>query len=426
MVNFSAYVFHMRQTLAGHPVIANFHQLLVGRPVLTNFRQMLVGHPVLTFSVFGTVGIYIYYRSYVVCRPTLHCQQGTIFHSLLDRLAIVKEEYRPTFWCWEPRLQTILASVVRHTLPDIEYAREVFTFKDGGQVGLDWSSEEVEDLAKPIVLILPGLTGSSHSEYVRSFVNIARDEVGARCVVFNFRGRGGMTLKSPRTYCAANSDDLSEIIDHIKEEYPQAPLLAVGISLGGIILGNYLTDQQEMARSKLLAAMLVSVCYDTHEGCKSLEKPGLNLMLNRHLANCLVDSIKEMKHQFESTDTWDLDLVFSSRTIREFDARFTTQMFGYNSVSEYYEAARLHGKIQDIKVATLALNAEDDPFQPGDSIPYNGAQKSTHVAILTTKYGGHIGFMEGTIPSRYFYSDRVFSQYLKAVFSNQDLIKQYV
>ena len=33
-------------------------------------------------------------RSYVVCRPTLHCQQGTIFHSLLDRLAIVKEEYR--------------------------------------------------------------------------------------------------------------------------------------------------------------------------------------------------------------------------------------------------------------------------------------------------------------------------------------------
>ena len=50
-------------------------------------------------------------------------------------------------------------------------------------------------------------------------------------------------------------------------------------------------------------------------------------------------------------------------------------MFGYGSVSEYYAAARLHSKIQDIKVATLALNAEDDPFQPGDSIPYQGAEK---------------------------------------------------
>ena len=55
--------------------------------------------------------------------------------------------------------------------------------------------------------------------------------------------------------------------------------------------------------------------------------------------------------------------------------RFTVRMFGYKSVDEYYEAARLHPKIKNIKVPTLALNAEDDPFQPGDSIPYIGAQK---------------------------------------------------
>ena len=50
----------------------------------------------------------------------------------------------------------MLASVVRHTLPDIEYTREVFTVKDGGQVGLDWTRDEGADLSKPIVLILPG------------------------------------------------------------------------------------------------------------------------------------------------------------------------------------------------------------------------------------------------------------------------------
>ena len=109
---------------------------------------------------------------------------------------------------------------------------------DGGEVGLDWISPdgEVADNA-PIVLFLPGLTGDSQSEYIKSFVNIARWRLKARCVVFNFRGRGGHDLKTPRTYCASNSEDLASVIDHIKATYPDAPVLALGVSLGGIILG---------------------------------------------------------------------------------------------------------------------------------------------------------------------------------------------
>ena len=90
---------------------------------------------------------------------------------------------------------------------------------------------------------------------------------------------------------------------------------------GGIILGNYLAEKGENARSKLLAAILISVCFDTFEGTKSLETPGLNRMLNRHLANALVESIKEVKHHFESNKMWNLEQVFSSTTVREFDNR---------------------------------------------------------------------------------------------------------
>ena len=51
------------------------------------------------------------------------------------------------------------------------------------------------------------------------------------------------------------------------------------------------------------------------------------------------------------------------------------------------------------QVPTFAINAEDDPFQPEDSIPKTQAESSSHVAILTTKYGGHVGWLEGWIPS---------------------------
>ena len=127
--------------------------------------------------------------------------------------------------------------------------------------------------------------------------------------------------------------------------YPEAPLLALGVSLGGIILGNYLADEGEKAKERLAAAMLVSVCFDTFRGCESLERKGLNLMLNRHLAGCLVQSIKDAQEHFAQSNLWDLDHVFSSKTIREFDERFTCPQFGFSGYREYYTHAR-------IKVAT--------------------------------------------------------------------------
>lgn len=388
--------------------------------LVNHMQQFYHENPMLVVSTFMLAVTYIYYSLAVVSMPTLHCRKDTALHSLLDSLSIMHEAYRPTFWCWEPRLQSMLASFIRQTIPDIKYRRELFSFSDGGEVGLDWMKKVDGGPEQAIVLLLPGITGSSQSEYMK--VNVACDEARARCVVFNFRGRGGLGLKSPRTYCAANSDDLSEILDHLKLNYPDAPVVAVGISLGGIILGNYLTDQGEAAREKMLAAMLISVCFDTFEGTKSLETPGLNLLLNRHLATTLVESIKEVKGHFEKNKAWDLEQVFSSKTVREFDSRFTSKMFGYKSVAEYYGACRLHSKVEAIKVPTLAINAEDDPFQPGDSIPTEGASKSSHLAILATKYGGHVGFMEGWMPNGYFYSDRVFSQYIQAVVSNKDML----
>ena len=136
------------------------------------------------------------------------------------------------------------------------------------QAGLDWHGEvDEENSQQPIVLILPGffyllfnsalnfwwwldvklnftslsmytccflnehflvgLTGSSQSEYVKTFVTVAKEEVnfscgwvkilecnfqvGARCCVFNYRGRGGVSLASPRTYCASDPSDLGEV-----------------------------------------------------------------------------------------------------------------------------------------------------------------------------------------------------------------------
>lgn len=71
--------------------------------------------------------------------------------------------------------------------------REVLDLPDGGQLALDWLEDGCASNS-PILLILPGLTGSSQAEYIRCLVK-AVNRSGFRTVVFNNRGLGGIQLK---------------------------------------------------------------------------------------------------------------------------------------------------------------------------------------------------------------------------------------
>lgn len=80
-----------------------------------------------------------------------------------------------------------------YDVPCFASLREVFPLSDGGEVGLDWMRTEFA-ADSPIIIILPGLTGGSQEEYVKSLVLSAKAR-GIRTVVFNNRGLGGVELK---------------------------------------------------------------------------------------------------------------------------------------------------------------------------------------------------------------------------------------
>lgn len=103
-------------------------------------------------------------------------------------------KFWPTFWCVESRAQTVFASLLRQqVLPELKYRRELLTLKDGGEVALDWTDYDCQE-DSPVVLILPGLTGASQSEYIKCLVTAA-GTIGTRVAVFNNRGLGGVPLK---------------------------------------------------------------------------------------------------------------------------------------------------------------------------------------------------------------------------------------
>lgn len=126
----------------------------------------------------------------------------------------------------------------------------------------DETSHKKDDNTLPIVLLLPGLTGCSKQTYIMHLVKRVKEK-GYRCVVFNYRGYGGANVLTPRTFCAANTEDLEFVVKHIKAEYPNAPLMATGLSLGGMILFNYIA--RNGSKCGLIGAMIISVAWNVDE-----------------------------------------------------------------------------------------------------------------------------------------------------------------
>ena len=143
------------------------------------------------------------------------------FSDQLFLILIIKERWvQVIFMFYEKNTQYIFYK----TFVCFSLKIQVLKLSDGGEVCLDWTNPTSVNEKSPICLFLPGyihiikffklimncnllfifmfvgLTGDSQSEYIKSFVNIGRRNLGARCVVFNFRGRGGHVLKTPRTY----------------------------------------------------------------------------------------------------------------------------------------------------------------------------------------------------------------------------------
>uniref|UniRef100_A0A3Q4I1B7 Phospholipase ABHD3 n=1 Tax=Neolamprologus brichardi TaxID=32507 RepID=A0A3Q4I1B7_NEOBR len=363
----------------------------------------LVTDSISTIFILSIVLKFKYFK-FKYWQPALVCSEA--FSAFLYKhCPVVAERFSPTPWCWGGRLQTLVFAVLK-SRPPVSYRNELIRTVDGGQISLDWLDNQAsvtypESSTRPTVLILPGITGNSQQSYVLHAISQATRH-GYRCVVFNNRGLGGEELLTPVTYCAANTSDLECVVQHVKGLYPSAPVLGAGVSLGGMVLLNYLACKR--TESGLVAGITISVPWDALKFSSSMEEPLNWLLFNRHITKSLHQILNRHRKILEKVV--DVDYVLKARSIREFDERFTSLMFGYSSCMDYYRDASPGKKLPNTKNYISIFVVYMDPF------PVSVVQDLPNVALVLTAHGGHIAFLQGFFPLGESYMERLFGQFV--------------
>ena len=257
------------------------------------------------------------------------------------------------------------------------------------------------DCSGPVVLVLHGLEGSSDSPYARGMLAAIHSH-GWRGVIMHFRGCSGELNRLPRSYHSGDTDDLQTVVELLRARDDE-PAAAIGYSLGGNVLLKWLGEHG--AGAPLEAAAAVSVPYTLALAANRLAR-GLSRIYQRRL----IDDLRAKLHRkfADGTSPIDLDRADSSRDFWEFDDRVTAPLHGFRNVEDYYTRSSSRQYLRHIRIPTLMIHAEDDPFMTPEVLPTRD-ELSSSIRLEVSAHGGHVGFVHGPAPwrPRYWLEERI-------------------
>ncbi len=301
--------------------------------------------------------------------------------------------FNPAWWCPGRHTQTIFARYFR-PVPRLKMNRKRLETPDNDFLDIDLLEGSPPEA--PLVIILHGLEGSSRAPYVLSFMSEIRKRNWPAAAV-NFRGCSGEANRLKQTYHSGKTEDLDFLVHYFHKSEPRRKIYLVGFSLGGNIVLKWLGEQKESARGKVHKAVAVSVPYDLVEAARLMDQGFNRQVYTRKLLSTLKAKALHKERRFAGI--LDRNKVKRCKTFKVFDREVTAKLNGFKDEMDYWvHSSSLH-YLANIRVETLLIHAEDDPFFPGKLFPFEAAQKNAaHLNVLMTSRGGHLGFVGGATP----------------------------
>ena len=299
-------------------------------------------------------------------------------------------------------MQTIYARKLARRCP-VQYRRERWATPDGDFIDLDWTPGAAA--ANKLLVLFHGLEGGSRSHYALSLMHSAQHR-GWRGLVPHFRGCGGEINRLARAYHSGDTAEIDWILRRLKRENPECEIYVVGVSLGGNMLLKWLGEQADSATCAIVkAAVAVSAPVDLHAAAALLDFGYRRAIYTRRFLRSLREKVlaKISRHELDIAPT----AMHACSTFRQFDDIYTAPMHGFKDADDYWARASSKPWLKNIRVPTLMINAQNDPFLPASALPRDD-EVSDSVTLNFPNFGGHVGFVSGSFPgSLDWLSDRI-------------------
>ena len=295
--------------------------------------------------------------------------------------------YRAPWWLPGGHLQTLYGPLIGGS--KIPWRRERWDTPDGDFIDVDRLAGPVDS---PLVVLFHGLEGGSSSHYARALARELRERAW-RCAVPHFRGCSGEPNRLPRAYHSGDAEEIGWILRRLRSESPGAPVLAMGVSLGGNALLKWLGGDAR-ANDVVAAGAAVSAPVDLMAAGDTLGR-GFNLVYARAFLATMKEKGERKLERFPGL--FDGGAMRSARTLREFDEVVTAPLHGFRDTDDYWTRASAKPVLRRIVVPTLLVNARNDPFLPVTALP-RPDEVSSHVHCDFPGEGGHASFVSGPFP----------------------------
>ncbi len=239
----------------------------------------------------------------------------------------------------------------------------------------------------PTTLLIHGLAGCHRSSYM---VLAAKrlNEAGVRTFRMDMRACGAAEGLARMPYHGGCTHDLFVALERVAKICPASPMSLVGYSIGGNVALKLAAEAADYLPRQLSRMVVISPPIDL-EVCVDRLSQGAGYIYDRYLGitHCrqLRRSLALVEHAPQIVD------ALRPRGQRDFDDRYTSTVWGFGSVKQFYTETSSCHTISDVRIPTLLIASRDDPLVPVELFEPLKSQNS--ITIHLTDHGGHLGFI---------------------------------